>query len=88
MVWKILWTKNSKEWFNYIQTTQRGYQYTQRKQSKNKEVNEMQKSFWDKNIEFNKERELSEKTQAEMMLEVKNLINQIKMSVESLPCRN
>lgn len=58
------------------------------KQSKNKEMNEMQKSFQVNNIEFNKEKELSKKTQAEMMLEVKNLISQIKMSVESLTRRN
>lgn len=48
----------------------------------------MQKLFRDKNIEFNKERELSKKTQAEMMLEVKNLISQTKMSVENLSHRN
>lgn len=68
-------SENLKERLNYVQTTQRGYEYTAKVQ---KQGSEQQKNFQNTKIESNRDTGLLQKIQIEMKKEKKKQTNKPK----------
>lgn len=82
MTWTKLQVQNQNSNYTYVKISQIGLKYFQRE---HRQLNEVRQSIHDMKIEFNKEIDIPKKTQAKIVMEMKNTLDQIKSSANLSP---